>query len=35
MNDVLFTGVMDDISGKAGYDGRSKEGDVGVNMDSF
>ncbi|KIL92199.1 hypothetical protein FAVG1_04607 [Fusarium avenaceum] len=35
MNDVLFTGVMDDMGGKTGYDGRSKEGDIGVNMDSF
>jgi hypothetical protein len=35
MNDVLFTGVMDDMSGKTGYDGRSKEGDIGVHMDSF
>lgn len=35
MNDVLFTGVMDDMIGKAGYDGRAKEGDIGVNMDSF
>lgn len=35
MNDVLFTGVMDGMSSKTGHDGRAKEGDICVNMDSF
>ncbi|KAM0204733.1 hypothetical protein ACHAQI_009907 [Fusarium lateritium] len=37
MNDVLFTGVLDDMGEKNGYDGKSKESGLGVGlqMDSF